>query len=148
MASIKLLAGKACVLRFKLCSLFTDVTLVGPDWFSSFDSREYGNHTIHANHMNMCLFINRQDDGYGKVQAKLAKYVHEIEQRIRATLKPPEDAKFGPPLPYAPANALVSTSAAPPIAVRQDTDTYAGDLYGLSEDEADRQEHKGELPGR
>lgn len=48
---------------------------------SSLDSRKYGNDTIHANHMNMCRFSTKDDDGYEKFSAVLAKYISEIKTK-------------------------------------------------------------------
>jgi hypothetical protein len=33
--------------------------------------------------MNMCRFGSRTDDGYEKLQAKLAQYIEEIKEVIR-----------------------------------------------------------------
>ena len=54
---------------------------VVPNESSSLDSRKYGNDTIHANHMNMCRFSTKDDDGYEKFSAVLAKYISEIKTK-------------------------------------------------------------------
>ena len=51
---------------------------VVPNDSSSLDSRKYGNDTIHANHMNMCRFNAKDDDGYEKFRGALAKFIEEI----------------------------------------------------------------------
>ena len=51
---------------------------VVPDCSSSFDSRKHGSDTIHANHMNMCRFNAKDDDGYEKFSGVLAKYIGQI----------------------------------------------------------------------
>ncbi len=52
-----------------------------PDWSSSFDSRDYGNDFIHANHMNICRFVDRKDDGYLKFNGVLEAYIHEVNEK-------------------------------------------------------------------
>lgn len=52
---------------------------VVPDESSSLDSREYGNDTIHANHMGMCRFEDADDDGYEKFKGALTKFLVEIK---------------------------------------------------------------------
>jgi hypothetical protein len=56
---------------------------VVPDESSSFGSRKYRNDSIHANHMNMCRFENRVDDGYEKFLSILSLYVEEIEKGLK-----------------------------------------------------------------
>lgn len=63
---------------------------VVPDESSSLDSREYGNDTIHANHMGMCRFENENDDGYEKFIGVLTNLITDIKREqgnARATRK-------------------------------------------------------------
>lgn len=61
-----------------LSTIRSNVTQVVPDSSSSFESREYGNDHIHANHMNMCRFGDRASDGYEKFQFRLKEYVDDL----------------------------------------------------------------------
>ncbi|KAF8245685.1 hypothetical protein K440DRAFT_603397, partial [Wilcoxina mikolae CBS 423.85] len=44
------------------------------------DAAEY-TVTINANHMDMCRFANREDDGYRKVEPAIRKYIRDIEKQ-------------------------------------------------------------------
>lgn len=58
---------------------WTNQLKVVPNESSSLDSRKYGNDTIHANHMNMCRFTTKADDGYEKFSGMLTKYIDQIK---------------------------------------------------------------------
>lgn len=58
---------------------WTKTLKVVPNESSTLDSRKYGNDTIHANHMNMCRFNTKADDGYEKFSGILAKYIGQIK---------------------------------------------------------------------
>lgn len=53
---------------------------VVPNESSSLDSREYGNDTIHANHMGICRFEDENDDGYEKFKGVLADFIAESKR--------------------------------------------------------------------
>ena len=57
---------------------------VVPDESSSLDSRKYGNDTIHAHHMGMCRFEDKNDDGYEKFKGVLANFLKQISEQQNA----------------------------------------------------------------
>ncbi|KAI9695684.1 MAG: hypothetical protein M1836_006136 [Candelina mexicana] len=57
---------------------------VVPDESSSFDSRKFETLVnINANHINMCRFRDRNDDGYGKFAGAMAAILKIIKQKSR-----------------------------------------------------------------
>ncbi|EFX03482.1 hypothetical protein CMQ_410 [Grosmannia clavigera kw1407] len=55
------------------------------DASSSLDSQMERKDHINANHMMMCRFLSREDEGYIKCHGVIAKYVQEIERGAEAT---------------------------------------------------------------
>jgi hypothetical protein len=47
---------------------------------SSLDHAQERKDSINANHIMMCRFTGREDDGYIKVRGVITKYVNEIQK--------------------------------------------------------------------
>lgn len=83
MTGVKGFSGKVIPVFFQILpcgggSLFVCLLKVVSNDSSSFDSPDYGQDSIHANHMNMCRFTGTTDDGYIKFRGVLDTYIQDL----------------------------------------------------------------------
>lgn len=54
-----------------------------PNESSALDHRNERINLINANHMNMCKFKDKNDDGYRKFKAEIARHVSRLQQSVQ-----------------------------------------------------------------